>query len=74
MKRVEIETAIHETGFVTQGQAQSLSFMVMNWLAEEREACARLCDERAKDKPGKLPSPQAYKDEAMLCAAKIRAR
>ena len=40
----------------------------------EREACAKLCDERAKDKPGKLPSPQAYKDEAMLIAAKIRAR
>lgn len=38
-----------------------------------RELCAKCCDERAKDTPGKLPTPREYKDEAMLCAAAIRA-
>lgn len=41
---------------------------------EEREACAKVCRDRAKDAAGKLPTPQAYKDEAMLCAAAILAR
>lgn len=40
--------------------------------ALEREECAKVCDERAKDTPGMLPTPEAYKDEAMLCAAAIR--
>jgi hypothetical protein len=43
-------------------------------VAAEREECAKVCDDRAKDEPGKLPKPQAYKDEALLCAAYIRAR
>ena len=40
----------------------------------EREACAKVCADRAHDEPGKLPTPDAYKDEAMMCAAYIRAR
>lgn len=47
---------------------------VQRLVEAEREACAKACADRAKDVPGKLPTPDAYKDEAMLCAATIRMR
>ena len=39
---------------------------------EQKEVDAEICHKRAQDEPGKLPTPDAYKDEALLCKAAIR--
>lgn len=66
--------AVFDGPFKTADEVAEQVVELLDRIAEEREACAKVCEDRARDEPGKLPTPQAYKDEAMLCAAVIRAR